>query len=245
MFRTFLFAAISVIFITNANAETNYEELEVGSVVKGKIVTGSFGRGISLPPGDWLTVTKRSDELEFHYGNTIRKMPRYFFTLFNQNATSSQIPAIVVYFTPDALDINWGNQKCQNKNEKAIIDDFGTTPDSTLYICATTFSNSKFKKTLENAATSKNKFVQFNLSGLTEHSAEIPDDIIETSVYANRFRGIAVGYIFYAKRVADPFSNESYMQYVKDLTHTLGLAVGDVAQNKDSAFALPPEFSVQ
>lgn len=248
MWKTIRYLATStlLLWVSLAQAETPYEKIEVGSLIKSGIERGVFTKPIPLPDGEWLVVSKRSEDIEITYGNAqSRKLPRYFYTLKNTHVAESPIYGMVVWFNPDALDINWGNKKCENKNEKALVDDFGYNADSMLYVCAVSWSVSGYKDKVATAATSKNKWRQLNLAGLDAYVDEISDDTLEVNIWGNKYRGTALGFTFLIKRTSDFHTDAAYASYVKDWVHAAGQVIGETLANNTASFVLPAPFPPQ
>ena len=228
-----------------AMAQTPYEEIEVGTVVKDGIERGTFMKPIPLPEGEWLVVSKRTEDREFTRNNSKFTRPQYFLTLKSARPQESPIYAMVVWFNPDALNMNWGNKKCENQNPKAMIDDFGYNADSMLYLCAVSWSVSGYKDKVATSATSSNNWRQLNLPGLAAYPDDISDDTLEVNLWGNKFKGTAMGYTFLIKRKGDFLSDSAYASYVKDWVHATGLALGETLINNKAVIALPANYPAQ
>lgn len=225
-----------------ALAQTSYEEMEVGSVVKDGIKRGVFMKPIPLPEGEWLVVSKRTEEREFTRDYTKITRPQYVFTLKSMNAAESPIYAMVIWFNPEALGINWRNDNCKHPDPRALVDDFGYNADSTLYVCAMSWPVTGYKDLVATSATSPNKWRQLNLSGLADYPHDIFDDTLEVNVWGSKFKGTAMGYTFLIKKKGDLLNDEAYSNYVKDWVHSAGLALGDTLINNQAAIALPAPY---
>ena len=225
-----------------AIAQTSYEKMEEGTVVTSGIERGTFMKPIPLPEGEWLVVRKWSDNLEFSRGSQKFTRPQHTFLLKNTQATKSPIYAMTVRFNPNSLDVNWGNSKCENANPKALVDDFGYTPNSTLYVCAVSWQLSNFKKRVAGSAESKNKRDQIQLSGLAAYPDDIPDNTLEVNVWGNKYRGTAIALTFLIERKGDAETDVAYASYVKDWVHATGVALGDTLINDKASIVQPAPY---
>jgi hypothetical protein len=166
-------------------------------------------------------------------------------TLKNNKMDSSPVAAIVLSFTPDSSNINYGNTKCETNNQKIIRDDFGTNPGSVIYLCGSSNNWNSFKKTLTSASESTNSWVKGNLTALSAFAEEMPDGMIQRSVWGNRYRGRNISYAFFSKREGDFPNDQAYAKYVTDWTHADGLALGNALNNNETKFVIPAPFSTQ
>lgn len=229
---------------TWASAGAQYDKLEVGSVVQGGIELGGFQKPIPLPEGEWLVVSQRKDDMEFTRRNSTFKLPRYSFTLKNKQV-DSPLYAMVMSISPDAMHINWNNGKCANANEKAIVDDFGLSPDSVSYLCAVGWQISNYKERVTTSATSDNKWRQMYLPGLIPYVDDVSDASLEVWFSANIYKGVNINATYMLKRTGDTYKDPAYLAYVKNWIHTTGLALGDVVANKEAHIEAPKPYVAQ
>jgi len=247
-FARYLLAGLIAIVSASAIAQTEFEKIEVGTVLtKAGIKLGVFVKPIPLPDGEWQVVSKQLEEIPLKRGNGAPMAPakKIWLTLKNNQASSSPIFAIVMGFTPEAFDINWGNSKCANSNADALVDDFGLSPDTTTFVCGTTWSLSGYKKRMGKMADSKNKWVRDNLAPLAAHLDDIADQVLEVNLYGNQYRGRNVGFTFLVKREGDVKTDPSYEKYARDWAHAAGLSLISILKNDATSFALPTPFVTQ
>ena len=247
-FARYLLAGLIAAFSASAIAQTEFEKIDVGTVLtKDGIKLGMFVKPISLPEGEWQVVSKQLEEIPLKRGNgaPIAPAKKIWLTLKNNQASASPIFAIVMGFTPEAFDINWGNAKCANTNSDALVDDFGFTTNTTTYVCGTVWSISDYKNKIAKVAESKNKWARDNLTALAAYPNDIADQVLEVNLYGNQYRGRNVGFTFLIKRMGDVKTDPSYAQYVKDWTHAAGLSLISILKNDATTFALPTPFVAQ
>jgi len=244
----YLLAGLIAIFSASAIAQTEFEKIDVGTVLtKAGIKLGVFAKPIPLPEGEWKVVSKRIEELQLTRGDHTSTSPakRIWLTLKNNQASASPIFAIVMHFTPEAFNINWGNRKCENTKSNALVDDFSLSPDSVTYVCGTAWSLSSYKKRVASASESTSNWDKNNLVALSTYAEDIPDKVLEVSFYANQYRGRNMGFSFLMKREGDFQTDPAYAQYVKDWTHAAGLSLMSVLKNDAATFSLPTPFVAQ
>jgi hypothetical protein len=237
----FLLAAASFV---SAYAQTNYEKIEIGSIVQSSIGIGTFVKPIPIPPGEWLLVSKYIDEknLTSNKGDSV-KLTYVWMTLKNNKIESGPISAFVLSFTPDSSNINYVNGKCESSNQKVLVDDFGTNPNSLLYLCGNTNAWPSFKKTLSSASGNTNSWFKNNFTALAAYSAEMPDEILMRTVTGNKFKGRSVSYTFVTRRDGVFPSDPAYAKYATDWTHSDGLTLNSVLNNNDAKFSTPESFA--
>jgi hypothetical protein len=190
-------------------------------------------------------VSKRTEEREFTRDYSKITRSQYVFTLKSVHADASPIYAMVIWFNPEALGINWRNDKCEHRDPRALVDDFGYNADSTLYVCAMSWPVSSYKDLVATSATSPNKWRQLNLSSLAAYPDDISDETIEVNVWGSKFKGTAMGYTFLMKRKGDLLNDSAYSNHIKDWIHSTGLALGETLINNEAAIALPAPYPSQ
>ena len=229
-----------------AHADYNYEKIEVGTVLKIGIKLGTFSKPIPLPEGEWLVVNKRVEDIALRSSNfAIAPTPRVHLTLKNNQAADSLLYAMVMSFTPEPPNVNWGNGKCENTNSKALVDDFGYTPSSMLYLCATTWSLSGFKSRVIKAGDSKSKWDKDNLTALSAFPDDIADNTLQVSFYGNQYKGLEISFTFLIKREGDFLTDPAYAKYAKEWTHAAGLSLAEVLKRNVATFVLPTGYVAQ
>ena len=243
----FLSALVLALCSLSSLAQTDHEKIEIGSVLTAGIGIGTFAKPIPLPAGEWLVVSKRVDDVTLTRkdNRAMAGTPRVWLTLKNNRPADSLLFAMVISFTPDASNVNWGNGACENKNPKALVDDFGSKPDSLTYLCSMMYSQSGFKEKLEKVATATNKWWTKNLSELAAYAGEAPDKAMWIDVYGNQYRGRNVWFTFIFKREGDIAADPAYAQYVKDWAHAAGMSLGQVLDNSAAEFVLPKAYAAQ
>ncbi len=230
--------------VGSADAQTSYEKIEVGTVLTSAgISLSSFAKPIPFPEGEWVVVGKRIENLPLSGGRE-KSTPKVFLTLKNDTA-NSPIFAMVMAFTPNSVPINWGNTKCESSNPKTLVDDYGTTPDSMLYVCGVVNSFSNFKKMVAASPASSNQWMKTNFSGLVQYPDTISDNVLWINVNGNRFRGKSFNFTFFVKRKGDVATDSDYAKYIKDWTHATGLALSNALENKEAKFTLPEVFAAK
>src|SRR5664279_4718842 len=228
-------------------AQTEFEKIEVGTLLtKAGIKLGVFGKPIPLPDGEWQVVNKRIDEIPLTSNRgSVPPAKNVVLTLKNSNASESPIFAIVMSFTPDPVQIRYGNSKCANTNTSAMVDDFGLTPDSMGFVCGTAWSLSKFKNRVAKTAESTSKWDKDNLTALSAYPEDIPDNVLQVGIWGNQDKGRMMSFYFFIKRDGDYRTDPNYAQYAKDWMHGAGMSLSSILKNDATTFALPTPFVAQ
>ena len=231
-----------------AVAQTPYDKIDVGTILKGGnaangggIGLGTFVKPLPLPEGEWLVVNKRIDSIGLTGGNGPSQTPKISLTLKN-NVAAVQIFAMVLTFTPDAVPIRWGNNKCESSNPKTLVDDFGLSPSGLLYMCANTVQLSAFKNTVASTPQSSIKWYKANLTALSEYPNDIADSAFLVDLYGSRDRGRSINLTFLIKREGDVASDATYATHIKDWVHTTGLSFKKVLENDATTFEPPKAY---
>lgn len=226
-------------------AQTKYEDIKVGSVLTSGIELSSFVKPLPLPAGEWLVVSSHEDDVALRSNNTAmtKATPRLWLTLKNNRPDDSPLLAIVIAFTPEAHSVNWRNAYCESRNPKVLVDDFGTSPSSIVYLCAKAYSHTKFPEKLAKIAEGDSAWWKANLSALTPYASDFPDDMVSVDLGGNQNKGRNVWFSFFFKRDGDLASDAAYAQHVKDWMHTAGLSLQKVLDNSTTEFALPKKYA--
>jgi hypothetical protein len=237
-------AVLLAVFSSLVVAQTHYEKIEVGTVLQTGITLGMFSKPIPLPEGDWLVVNKRVNDYPLT-GGSRSSFPAVSLTLKNNSPAAGPIFAIVMWFTPDAISINWGNRKCESNNPKILVDDFGFNADSMLYACANITSIEKFKNAVATTAERSNKWEKDNLTALSAYADDVADNAFRVDISGNRFRGKALAFTFFIKREKDVATDPAYTAYIQDWTHATGLSLLKVLENSTATFSQPTPYIAQ
>lgn len=236
----YLVAGLFALSCTLATAQTNYKDIEVGTVLQTGIGLGTFTKPLPLPEGEWLVINKRVDTVNLT-GGAVSSAPRIVLTLKNKQPTSVLF-AMVMSFTPDSININWGNNKCELSASKAFADDFGYNPNAMLYVCAKASTFDKFKNALATIPENNNRWLKSNLTALSAYVDEVPDNALFVDVYGNRFGGKSISYTFLLKREGEINADAAYTQFIKEWTHGAGKTLEKVLDNSVTTLALPAAY---
>ena len=223
-------------------AQTSYEQIQVGAVLRGDIGLGTFQKPLPLPEGEWFVVGNKTEAQPLTQGVLELSTSKVTLTL-KSSASDNPISSLVVTFVPFPSRVSWQNGKCENTNPAVFVDDFGTTTSSMTYLCAQARAVSRFKSVVAAARTSSNAWVKDNLSDLSPYAQEFPDEILWISVYGSRDRGRSVSYTFFMKREYDIPSNARYATFVKEWMNSAGKALGEFLQDRDTSLRGLPKFS--
>ena len=136
-------------------AQTSYEQIQVGAVLRGDIGLGTFQKPLPLPEGEWLVVGNKSEAQPLTQGAFELSTPKVTLTL-KSSASDNPISSLVVTFVPFPSRVSWQSGKCENTNPAVFVDDFGTTTSSMTYLCAQARAVSRFKSVVAAARTSSN-----------------------------------------------------------------------------------------
>lgn len=230
-------ATASVVF-----AQNSYDQIQVGTVLRGGIGLGVFQKPLPLPDGEWLVVANRPDVLPLARGVDATSTPLITLTL-KSLTPENPIFSFVVSFTPDTTPVEWQNNKCESADSSVLVDDLGTTPGSFTFLCVQARAVNRFKNIVAAAPGNSNAWIKNNLSSLSQYSQEIPDDTLWVAVYGSRHRGRSVSYTFFLKRESDIQSNASYAKFVKDWMNPTGKELGQFLESKDASIKSIRNFS--
>lgn len=224
-----------------AVGQTAYEAIETGMVLSGSIGLGSFVKPLPLPPGDWLVVSKSTDEVPLT-GGQLSSTPRVNLTL--KSATPNRLLfAMVLSFTPYTGQVNWKNNTCQGIDNNLLLEDFGLTPSSVLFACALTWSNTAFRSVIEKAPTSNNNWRKTRLAALAAYPGDMQDKVLWIKLDANRYHGRNINLVFFIKRDGDLQSDPAYASHIQAWVHATGLALLDFLGDKTASFTLPTAYA--
>lgn len=232
-----------------AVAQTDYDKIEVGTVITKGIGIGIGAKPLPLPEGEWTVVNKRQEDITIT-GSTnrafqTRPLPLIFLTLKNNPTAISSLFAMVVSFTPDASTISWNNSNCTTTASNGLVDDFGLTTGAVVYVCGKMFSHSGFKTKVANIPTGQNQWWKNNIAVLAAYPDEIPDDALWVDVFGSRYHGLRVSYAFIMKRDGDLMNDPAYAKFVKDWTHAAGQSLANVLSNNAASFVVPTAYVAQ
>lgn len=225
-----------------------YDKIEVGTVLKNGIGIAAFFKPIPLPEGTWVVASKRTEETTLTPTNgsgLTRGLPVVYLTLKNLQEKDPLLFAIVMTFTPYASNVNWGNRKCESTNPKLLADDFGSSENSMLYLCAYISSQSGFRNTVAKSSSNSNTSSSKSLAGLAVYPNGIADNALIVDLIGNQFRGRSIAFSFIFKREGDLFSDEYYARLVRDWAHAAGLTLAKVLGNNAATFVLPTPYTPQ
>jgi TonB family protein len=225
-------------------AQTSYEQIQVGAVLRGDIGLGTFQKPLPLPEGEWLVVGNKTEAQPLTQGVLELSTPKVTLAL-KSSASDNPISSLVVTFVPFPSRVSWQNGKCENTNPAVFVDDFGTTTTSMTYLCVQARAVSRFKSVVAAARTSLNAWVKDNLSDLSPYAQEFPDEILWVSVYGSRDLGRSVSYTFFMKREYDILSNARYATFVKEWMNSAGKALGEFLQDREASLRGLPKFSAE
>jgi hypothetical protein len=226
-----------------AVGQTVYNAIETGMVLSGGIGLGSFVKPLPLPPGDWLVVSKTTDDVTLT-GGLLSSTPRIYLTLKN-TAPRSLLFAMVLSFTPDTSKVNWQNSSCKETDGSLLLDDFGVQQSSLLFACATGWSHSSFKSVIEKAPTSSNNWRKTKLAALAAYPGDMENDVLWIKLDGNRYLGRSVNFVFFVKRESDLRADPVYASQIKAWVHTTGLALFDFLEDRAATFTLPATYVAQ
>jgi len=229
-----------------AEAQTAYDKVEVGTLLKGGagggIGLGTFVKPLPLPEGEWLVVNKRVDGIPLTT-NGMPVTPAQFMRLtLKKNTPEGLLFAMVVEFTPDAVPIIWGTGPCTSTNPVVLFDSLDLAPGGTLFVCAKVFPNTNFKKTIATAAESPDVWLKNNMTAMAAYPDDVENNALSVSVTGSRDRGRRIGYFFFAKREGDIAKDPAYAKHVKDWLRSLGLSLRKMLENDATMFELPKAY---
>jgi len=241
-----LSAALIAVCCGLVEAQTVYDKVEVGTVLKGGagggIGLGTFVKPLPLPDGEWLVVNKRVDGIPLTTNGMPGTPAQFMHLTLKKNASEGLLFAMVVEFTPDSIPINWGNGPCTSTNPAVLVDTLDLAPGGTLFACARALSRSNFKKTIATTAEGTDVWYKSNMTALAGYPDDVENNILSVSVAGTRDRGRRIGYSFFAKREGDIAKDPAYAKYVKDWTRSLGLSLRKVLENDATVFELPKAY---
>jgi len=148
---------------------------------------------------------------------------------------------MVLAFTPPGIiDVNWTNNKCESKNPKDLVDDFGGSASDLIYLCAKVFTYSDLRKTVENSATGTDVWNKNNLPALARYAQDLPRQALLVTFQGSRYREKQVFYNIYLRRNSDLQTDSDYVSQIRAWTHSTGLMLRDVLEGKAARFTQPP-----
>ncbi len=223
-----------------AVGQTAYSNIEPGMVLNAGIGLGAFVKPLPLPPGDWLVVSKITDDVPLT-GGTLSSTPSIHLTLKN-TTPRSLLFAMVLSFTPDTSRVNWKNSQCKETANSPLVDDFGVTPSGLLFACAKIGPQSNFRGIIEKSPTSSNNWRKTKLAALAAYPADMENDILWIQLYGNRYLGRDIGFVFFVKREGDLRADPVYANHIQAWVHTTGLALLDFLDGKTASLTLPAAY---
>ena len=230
----FLVTNTSVLtFPTPVFAQTAYDKIEAGNTISGGIKLGAFSSTMPLPPGQWQVLAVTPDKIRLDNGSFAARL-NYF---LKDPTGLSPIHSLWVTITPDsANNVNWTNAPCQSKDVKAIaVEDFGTNPNSLSYACAVARKQIPLKALVAGAANSNNSFVK-NFLGLMAQDDQIPEEVVELWMVANKYTGRQMRLTMYLR--ADGAEAETAAA-IKAYTRETGQAMLNFLGGKEASLGLP------
>jgi hypothetical protein len=155
-----LFAFVST-WCQLAVAQTNYERIEVCTVLKGGpsggIALGTFGKPLPLPDGEWLAVYKSDKQIPYTNGTGSYQVVNL---TLKRNAGEGLIFAIALTFSPGP--VTWNNRKCESWTPSILVDDLNTKSTDRTYLCVSAQAQSKFLERQSLASSQTQSSVRFS-----------------------------------------------------------------------------------
>lgn len=231
-----------------AQAQTHYEQLEVGTTVQGGIGLGMFSKPYPLPPGSWVVA-----------GRTIHAIPlissqsrepagsvsRYDLTLKNAQP-GGMLPLMVVSITGRLTNLNLGTKPCTPSVDKNKWVDTLTERSAPTSVgtqgCAVTVGISNFKKYVADAGTNDSAWIRAALSPMSPEAFTLPDNALMVSVAAGRFRGHNIEGAFFVRQEGN-LSDPAYARHVQPWVRATGLSLMTVVDNNTATLELPTPFA--
>lgn len=229
-----------------AQAQTHYEQLDVGAVVQGGIGLGIFSKPFPMPPGQWTVVGRTVKELPLINSRTKEpsgSISKYDLTLKN-GEPGSMLPLMVFTVTGRLTNLDAGLKPCNpSTNKNQWVDTFPErypheVVSSGAFVCATSVGIFNFKKFVADAAVHSDPWVQSTLSPISSQAYTLPDHAVLVSVSASRYRGHHIDVAFFVKQEGN-LTDPAYASHLKPWVHATGLSVAAVVANNATTFSLP------
>jgi hypothetical protein len=240
---------LSVVCLAGAaQAQTHYEQLEVGATVQGGIGLGMFSKPYPLPPGQWVVAGRTVREIPLV--SSLSKEPagsvsRYDLTLKNAQP-DGMLPLMVVSITGRLTNLSLGNKPCNPSVDKnKWVDSLTERAAPTVVVtqgCAITFGISNFKKYVADARANDNAWMRTVLSPMAGEAYGMPDNALMVSVAASRFRGHNIEGAFFVRQEGN-LSDPAYANHLKPWVRATGLSLMAVVDNNASTLELPTPFA--
>lgn len=230
-----------------AQAQTHYEQLEVGATVQGGIGLGVFSKPYPLPPGQWVVAGRTVRDIPLVSSQSKEpagSVPRYDLTLKNAQP-GSMVPLMVVSITGRLTNLSLGNKPCNPSVDKnKWVDTLAERPTSGsagVQGCAVSFGISNFKKYVADAGVNDNAWMRVVLSPMSSEAFTLPDNALMVSVAASRFRGHNIEGAFFVRQEGNLF-DPAYASHMKPWVHATGLSLMATVDNNAATLDLPTPF---
>lgn len=230
-----------------AQAQTHYEQLEVGATVQGWIGLGMFSKPYPLPPGSWVVAGRTVRDIPLVSSQSKEpagSVPRYDLTLKNAQP-GSMLPLMVVSITGRLTNLSLGTKPCNPSVDKnKWVDTLVERPNSVsagVQGCAVSFGISNFKKYVADAAVNDNAWMRSVLSPMSSEAYTLPDNALMVSVAAGRFRGHNIEGAFFVRQEGNLF-DPAYASHMKPWVHATGLSLLATVDNNAATLDLPTPF---
>lgn len=245
----FTAACILTLSMAWAHAATDYDRIQVGDEIEGPIGMGIMSRDLPLPPGRWhvlraeienATLTPRAPTLDVSRSS----LPMYVFTLRNTDP-QALVAAMVLRFSPRASNVDWLNSPCTPSDPlQEMVDTLGiSSHQATLFGCVRASSTTGMRNLLTKASpTSGPRWVYDYLRPLAPYAAQMPEQAVQVTAYANQYRGRNFSYWFLLHQQA-PWLSPNYAQHLRQWMNTTGLALLDIARNNKTSLPLPAPYT--
>ena len=230
---------------TASLAQVAYDKIEVGSTLSPSgIALGLFAKPIPLPEGQWEVIGKQEESLALTGGRSDGpgSTPRITLTLRNLDRQGGPLFAMTLYFTPNSLPINWGNQPCTTDNPVGLVDDFGLTANAMLYACARGDAIANFRQLVSDAPSSNNAWLKSTFAALAPHVGDVPRNAVLINVYGNKFRGKSMGITFMLRADANTDVSLPYRSHLQTWMHDTGMRWMKVLDNEATPLPGPSTY---
>ncbi|MDZ7921184.1 hypothetical protein [Rhodoferax sp.] len=241
---------IVVLLAQAAQAQTHYEQLEVGKIVQGAIGLGMFSKPYPLPAGQWMLRGRNVQNIPLVNSKTREpsgSVSKYVLTLRNTES-ESMLPLIVVSFTERRSTLDGGVKPCNlSTNKNDWVDNFSDRPASEYssvgsFVCANSSGVSNFKKLVAEAGSHSNAWVKSILAPVAADANALPDNVVMVNIWASRYRAQTLETVYFVKQegnLADP----EYARHLKPWVHTTGQNLLAVVENKEGTVNVPGRFA--
>lgn len=233
-----------------AQAQTHYEQLEVGATVQGGIGLGMFSKPYPMPAGQWTVVGRTVKEIPLVNMRTREpsgSTSKYDLTLKNTQP-GSMLPLMVFTVTGRLSNLDSGVLPCNASTSKSQwVDSFperspADAGPSGTSVCATSVGISNFKKFVADAAAHSNAWVKSTLSPVSADAGSLPDNAVLVRVSARRYRGHNIEAVFFVKQEGN-LTDAAYANHLKPWVHAAGLSLLATVENNASTISLPTPFA--